>query len=107
MLIIQKGMGAIIYLVGFLGLIIPPLITRLTISDPYFATNNYWIMGTGLMISGIIDIRLGKKFDQRDEKNRKKHHFFFLNFREWGFIFLIIGFLTILVFLKNLFLRVA
>lgn len=103
MIIIQKGMGFFIYLIGFLGFTIPPLITRLTISDPHFATKNYWIMGIGLIIAGIIDIKLGQKFDQRDEKNKKKHHFFFLNFKEWGFIFIILGFLIILIFLKNLF----
>ena len=103
MLIIQKGLGFLIYLVGFLGFVVPAVITRFTISDTHFASNNYWIMGIGLIIGGLIDIKLGKKFDQRDENNRKKHHFFFLNFKEWGFIFIILGVLNILIFLVNLF----
>ena len=103
MLIIQRGFGCFIYLIGLLGFIFPPVITRLTISDPHFASKNYWIMGVGLIIGGIINIKLGGKLDQRDENNRKKHHFFFLNFKEWGIIFTISGVLIILIFLIKLF----
>jgi hypothetical protein len=106
-MIFWAGYGFIVAIIVFINSLLAELISESISHNDEFYQKNYIPLGISFIVSGIIIYYLKKYFDKKKANNegtrvfdkvtiaKEGHHLFFIPFKYWSYIMIVLGLVVI------------